>query len=77
VIGKEFVPVAQVIEALALLGEQGDEPEDDDAYSSPVVTNLTVSQHTAVKEAANRGRTTVAALVRRAMSAYGLLESGR
>jgi hypothetical protein len=77
VIGKEFVPVAQVVEALALLGEQGDEPEDDDAYSSPIMTNLTVSQHEALKDAANRGRMSVAALVRRALSAYGLLNERR
>lgn len=71
VVGRVFLTVVQVVEALALLAET-DEDADDDSYSSPVVTHLTVGQHDALKAAALRGRTTVTRLVRRALAAYGL-----
>jgi hypothetical protein len=72
VIGREFVAAAQVVEALAILAEGSDEDEDNESYSSPIMTQLTISQHDALKDAARRGRTNVARLVRRALSAYGL-----
>lgn len=71
-----FIPKADVVGALAMMAnpetrEQDDEDEDDSRKA--LVVYLLESQHERLKQAADKGKTKMATLVRRALAAYGLI----
>lgn len=71
-----FIPKADVIAALALMAQPAQDDDEDDADSPsrrPVMVYLTDAQHERLQQAAHRGGTKMAKLVRRALVAYGLI----
>jgi hypothetical protein len=75
VVGRTFVPLSDVVDALAKLQEPDDDREEDDDQEdkSSITVYVTPTQHDAIKQHALNGRTKVARLVRRALIAHGLL----
>lgn len=70
VVNRSFVPKAEIVEALARLHEGTDETSPLEAT---FMVQLTAEEHRRLKVAAAQGDTTMAALVRNALRAAGLI----
>jgi hypothetical protein len=76
IVGRKFVPLATIVEALALLRDRDGSGADIDEESSEYTTlsiRVDAVQHERIRRAAYEGNTKVATLVRRALVAYGLI----
>lgn len=71
-VGRTELQPAAIVQALAALAANCEEEGADDNYTATSSFTLTERQQEALKAAAHRGNTTVSALVRRALGAYGL-----
>jgi len=75
-IGRKFVAVAAVTEALALLSGPADpapESDDDDGRTVQFGFMLTEAEYDRIREAAHQGRTKMSTLTRQALRAAGLI----
>lgn len=73
VVGRTFVPVADVVQALAALRGPEESKEENTGPDHTIPIKLSDAEHERLQMAAVRGRTKMTPLIRRALIAYGLI----